>query len=107
MVMRTSRTHLYVFSIGAIGIFCCLGVTAAEVRIEACWGEPWGVGRIEIERPAEQASIAAQDDRFSVSDQAGRVLYPVVGTQTINSVFANRSSRQVEDLLLVSRRRAA
>ena len=83
MVMRTGRTHLYVFSIGAIGVFCCLGVTAAEVRIEACWGEPWGVGRIEIERPAEQASIAAQDDRFSVSDQAGRVLYPVVSATSV------------------------
>lgn len=51
----------------------------ADIRVEAYAGQPLGVARVEIDMPSEAASAAFQDDRFTVSDRTGRVLYPTLG----------------------------
>ena len=94
--MPVDRIRLPVFMC-AMGVVCGAGIAAAEVRIEAYRGEAWGVGRVEIQTPAEQADLAAEDDRFAVTEQSGRVLYPVVGAMPVQKLlrqfFANQSSQ--------------
>src|SRR4051812_20793781 len=70
-----------------IAIACLLTEFAlADVRIEACRGEPFGIGRISIDMPAGNSSAPASDDRFTLSEESGRVLYPVI---------ENKASRRI------------
>ncbi len=84
--MPVDRIRLPVFMC-AIGVVCGAGIAAAEVRIEAYRGETWGVGRIEIKPSANHASTAAEDDRFAVTEQSGRILYPVVGAMPVQKLL--------------------
>ncbi|WP_442481524.1 hypothetical protein [Aeoliella sp. SH292] len=62
----------------ALGLFGNPRTANAEIRVEAFSGQPLGVGRIVVDVPSEGASAAMNDDRTTVTDAAGRVLYPTV-----------------------------
>ena len=49
----------------------------AAVRVEAISGTPMGVGRVTIDLTPGSSGAPQGDDRFALSDAAGRVLYPV------------------------------
>jgi hypothetical protein len=50
----------------------------AAVKIELFRGEPFGVGRVTVDLPQDETTAPGGDDRFAVSDDQGRVLYPVL-----------------------------
>jgi hypothetical protein len=52
-------------------------ITRAAIRVEAYRGEPFGIGRITVELPGAD-NTAAADERFSLKEARGRVLYPVI-----------------------------
>lgn len=56
---------------------CCLSSSAqAEVQVEAFAGAQMGVGRVTIDLPAGDSTSSVGDDRFTLREQSGRVLYP-------------------------------
>jgi hypothetical protein len=60
---------------------CC----GAGVRVEAYRGDPFGIGRVTIDLAQGSSQSPASDDRCTVADEQGRVMYPVV---------ENKSSRK-------------
>jgi hypothetical protein len=60
---------------------------SASVRIEAYRGEPFGVGRVTVSLPSDDSLAPGSDDRFAVSDAAGRVLYPVIEQKRIRRLL--------------------
>ena len=67
--MPAGRSYLFIV-LWAAGIFFCASIAAAEVRVDAYRGETWGVGRVEIQAPADQANLAAGSDSLAVQQQA-------------------------------------
>jgi len=53
----------------------------AEVQVEAYAGAQMGVGRVTIDLPAGGAAAPLGDDRFTIREQSGRVLYPAAQRQ--------------------------
>ncbi|WP_425399762.1 hypothetical protein [Aeoliella sp.] len=76
------------FALVAIGLFST-APAVADIRVQAYAGQPLGVARVEIDMPSEQASAAFQDDRFTVSDRAGRVLYPTLGQRKVRKILGS------------------
>jgi len=64
----------------ALAAVAALGVGAAlaeaAIRVEAYRGEPFGVGRVTVDLPQDDAPSA--DDRFGISEANDRVLYPAL-----------------------------
>ena len=52
--------------------------THAAIRAEAYRGEPFGIGRIEIDLEPGASSVPWSDDRFALDDADGRAMYPVL-----------------------------
>ena len=48
----------------------------AAIRVEAYRGEPFGVGRVTVDLPQDDAPTA--DDRFGLTEAGDRMLYPVL-----------------------------
>ena len=71
--------------------FLAASVTAAvcraDVRIEAFRGEPFGVGRVTIDLPQDKSTAPGGDDRFAVTDDEGRVVYPVLEQRRIGKLL--------------------
>ena len=64
-------------AVGALAIaWMMVAVGQAAMRVEAYRGQPFGVGRVTVDLPQDDSASA--DDRFGISDAAGRVLYPVL-----------------------------
>ena len=61
----------------------------AAVRIEAYRGQPFGVGRVTIDLQPGSSSNPWEDDRFSVADEQGRVLYPVMHNAPARRLLRN------------------
>ena len=71
------------------GLFALLAPRAeAEIHVEAFAGSPLGVARVEIDLPPETVESAIADDRFTVDDAAGRVLYPTPERQRVRKVLS-------------------
>lgn len=76
--MRASSilTLLCILSyIPAIGI--------AAIRVEAYRGEPFGIGKATFDLAPGATTAPWDDDRFTIADDEGRILYPVVGNQPV------------------------
>lgn len=58
----------------------------AAVRVEAYRGEPFGIGRVTVDLPQGDYTSALRDDRFSVTDADGRVLYPAIRHRQIGRI---------------------
>lgn len=74
--------------VAVLGIMAGRSATA-EIRVQAYAGQPLGVARVEIDMPSEAASAAMEDDRFTVSDTAGRVLYPTLGQRRARKLLGS------------------
>jgi hypothetical protein len=68
-VLRSATVAMVVVCVGA-------AVGEAAIRVEAYRGEPFGVGRVTVDLPQDDAPSA--DDRFGLTEASGRVLYPVL-----------------------------
>jgi hypothetical protein len=55
-------------------------VSHAAVRVEAYRGEPFGIGRVTIDLPQDVSP--SNDDRFALSESDGRLLYPVLESES-------------------------
>ncbi len=64
-------------------------VTLAEIRIEAYVGQPLGVGRVTVDLPPDLAGAVVADDRFTIGDADGRLLYPATERRRIRKVLGN------------------
>ena len=61
----------------------------AEIRIEAYAGQPLGVGRVIVDVPPDLAGAVVADDRFTIGDAGGRLLYPATEQRRIRKVLGN------------------
>lgn len=59
----------------------------AEIRVEAFAGSPLGVGRVVVDLPPGAAESAARDNRVTISDAQGRVLYPAPETRRVRKIL--------------------
>jgi hypothetical protein len=50
----------------------------AAIRAEAYRGEPFGIGRIEVDLRPGSSNVPWGDDRFALEEADGRAMYPVV-----------------------------
>src|SRR4051794_18166318 len=57
-----------------------------DVRVEAFRGEPFGIGRVIVDLLPGNSSAPATDDRFALTEEKARVLYPVI---------ENKASRRI------------
>src|SRR4051812_7044600 len=71
--------------------FFATGAAFGDARIQAYRGEPFGIGRVTIGLPAGSSSAPASDDRFALTEENDRVLYPVI---------ENKASRRILQGLL-------
>src|SRR4051794_11365318 len=71
--------------------FFATGAAFGDARIQAYRGEPFGIGRVTIDLPAGSSSAPASDDRFALTEENDRVLYPVI---------ENKASRRILQGLL-------
>src|SRR5437868_11792084 len=67
-------------------VFLAPQLSRADVRVEAYRGEPFGIGRVTIDLTPGASSAPASDDRFAVTEEKDRVLYPVI---------ENKASRRI------------
>ena len=74
--------------IGAVFVLAVAACPAA-VRIEAYRGQPLGVGRVTIDLQPGSSSNPWGDDRFTVSDSQGRVLYPAMQNAPARRLLRN------------------
>ncbi len=84
------------------GALCCAAIVAATDRAaaavaEAYAGAPFGVGRVELSVGGAGAVAPLDDERFTVLEDEGRVLYPVVRV--------DRGRRLLRQLLEIERPR--
>ena len=68
--------------------------TKAESRWEAYYGTPFGVGRIKVGVLRGEPSLPLSDERFTVLDRDGRVMYPVLKQQQARQLL--RKFLQIE-----------
>ncbi len=62
-----------------IAAWVCISTTAfAEPSSEAYVGEPFGVGRVTIDVFRGEPTIPLSDERFTVLEEVGRAMYPVL-----------------------------
>src|SRR5450432_3861707 len=77
-----AKSLLQAVCIGPIAALVVVLLTSiscsAAVKIEAYRGEPFGVGRVTVDLPQDETTAPGGDDRFAVSDDQGRVVYPVL-----------------------------
>jgi len=81
----------------------------AALRSEAFLGEPFGVGRVTVSVSRGEPSLPLSDERFTVLEERGRVMYSVLGDEPARRVL--RRLLKVDatfgnHLLLVSWQRA-
>jgi len=67
-----------------------VSICSAAVRVEAYRGEPFGLGRVTIDRREGASPAPASDDRVALVESADRALYPVI---------ENKSNRPARRLL--------
>ena len=86
LVSTSSRMHAFN---SALVIMLSLGgsTSDAAIRVEAYRGEPFGVGRITIDLPQEEANAPWDDDRFAVVEGNGRLMYPVIDNKPVRRVL--------------------
>jgi len=84
----------------ALGLASGAGPAEAQVRLraEAFSGEPFGVGKLEIELPETLLPVPLGADGIGLEEEAGRVCYPAIEAQ--------RLPRLVRDALAGARRPA-
>ncbi len=63
-------------SVAVMVVLASARVGGAAIRVEAYRGEPFGVGRVTVDVPQDEAP--GTDDRFALSEAGDRVLYPVL-----------------------------
>jgi hypothetical protein len=74
--------------IAALIIFSLTSVVCqAAVKIEAYRGESFGVGRVTVDLPQDETTAPGGDDRFAVTDDQGRVVYPVLEQRRIGKLL--------------------
>jgi hypothetical protein len=59
----------------------------AAVRAEAYRGEPFGVGRVTVDLPQNAATAPGGDDRYAITDDEGRVVYPVLEQRRVGRLL--------------------
>src|SRR3972149_10356339 len=75
LTMITYLCRSALAAVAALGVGAALA--EAAIRVEAYRGEPFGVGRVTVDLPQDDAPSA--DDRFAITEAGDRVLYPVLG----------------------------
>lgn len=65
---------------------CVSTSVCAEPSSEAYVGEPFGVGRVTIDVFRGEPSIPLSDERFTVLEEAGRAMYPVLKMEPIKQL---------------------
>ena len=73
----------YQLSLRILGLVVCLATSwlptsVAVADVEAYSGQPFGVGRVTVPVFRGEPSLPLNDERFTVVESHGRVLYPVV-----------------------------
>jgi hypothetical protein len=81
-VLLDLRRMLLLVAILSVGV----PVAHAQIRVEAFAGEPMGVGRVTIELAPSTAS-PLDDDRITIDDSVGRVLYPAPSERRVRRVL--------------------
>ncbi|MGI9457638.1 MAG: hypothetical protein ACR2NU_13825, partial [Aeoliella sp.] len=61
----------------------------ADVRVKAYSGEPMGVGKVTIDLPPDGSAAPLSDDRFTISNAAGRILYPAPERKRVRKILRN------------------
>jgi hypothetical protein len=59
----------------------------AAIRVEAYRGKPFGVGRIDVDLSPGSSSTPWSDDRFTLAEVDGRVIYPVAHNAPVRRVL--------------------
>lgn len=62
---------------------------AAEPSSEAYLGQPFGVGRVTIDVFRGEPTIPLSDERFTVLEDSGRALYPVLKQEPVRQLVRN------------------
>ncbi len=67
------------------GYSCAVGLSAAEV--EAIAGQPFGVARLDLRIPPEDAGVLPGSSAYTISEAQGRVLYPAFSRGVLQRVL--------------------
>jgi hypothetical protein len=59
----------------------------AAIRVEAYRGDPFGMGKIEIDLQSGASATPWSDDRFALTESQGRVLYPVTENAPVRRIL--------------------
>src|SRR4029077_20531313 len=90
IVRGWSRRVLQIRITGLVTVLVVGMATAicqAAVRVEAYRGEPFGVGRVTVDLPQDAATAPGGDDRYAITDDEGRVVYPVLEQRRIGRLL--------------------
>ncbi|WP_145248102.1 hypothetical protein [Aeoliella mucimassa] len=76
---------LVLFAIAGLGDARC----QADIEVELFSGQPLGIGRVKVDLPSVADGAPAVDQSFTITDPAGRVLYPAQEKKRARKVLNN------------------
>ncbi|MCG8450744.1 MAG: hypothetical protein MI725_14335 [Pirellulales bacterium] len=93
MLRKLYTLKLGLFLLSALLVNGGARSSIAASQSEAYAGEPFGVGRVTVDVLRGQAVLPLSDERFTLMENSGRVMYPVLKEET-----ARRLLRQLLDI---------
>ncbi len=82
---RIEKTYWFVVALACL--LCQASPAKAALRSEAFAGEPFGVGRVTVSVLRGEPSLPLSDERFTVLEDKGRVMAPVLGDEPARRVL--------------------
>ncbi len=82
--------HLSIFRICLVVFFCSVGTASANRAMadsEAYSGHPFGVGRVTVGVLRGEPVLPLSDERFTVLEAGGRVLYPTLKQEPVRRIL--------------------
>jgi hypothetical protein len=87
MILRMFRSAPALAFVLAVAACLFASTCYAAVKVDAYRGEPFGVARVIVDVPQDESTAPGGDDRFAVTDDAGRVVYPAQEQRRIGKLL--------------------